>query len=103
MSRTQTVTQKPSAGSHAEREHELAKRKSEAETVSFTRQNEAYEAWRAHKAEQEPKLVKEEELYQRLSAIEQKLLEAKKEAEKTNAEHSKKRKNTKPPRNSWPE
>ncbi|MEC1481914.1 exonuclease subunit SbcC [Bacillus velezensis] len=74
----------------AEREHELAKRKSEAETVSFTRQNEAYEAWRAHKAEQEPKLVKEEELYQRLSAIEQKLLEAKKEAEKTNAEHSKK-------------
>ncbi|MGN7287736.1 exonuclease subunit SbcC [Bacillus velezensis] len=75
---------------HAEREHELAKRKSEAETVSFTRQNEAYEAWRAHKAEQEPKLVKEEELYQRLSAIEQKLLEAKKEAEKTNAEHSKK-------------
>ncbi|MDQ9146381.1 exonuclease subunit SbcC [Bacillus velezensis] len=75
---------------HAEREHELAKRKSEAETVSFTRQNEAYEAWRAHKAEQEPKLVKEEELYQRLSAIEQKLIEAKKEAEKTNAEHSKK-------------
>ncbi|WP_332275919.1 exonuclease subunit SbcC [Bacillus velezensis] len=75
---------------HAEQEHELAKRKSEAETVSFTRQNEAYEAWRAHKAEQEPKLVKEEELYQRLSAIEQKLLEAKKEAEKTNAEHSKK-------------
>ncbi|WP_445984188.1 exonuclease subunit SbcC [Bacillus velezensis] len=75
---------------HAEREHELAKRKSEAETVSFTRQNEAYEAWGAHKAEQEPKLVKEEELYQRLSAIEQKLLEAKKEAEKTNAEHSKK-------------
>ncbi|MDK4255884.1 Nuclease SbcCD subunit C [Bacillus velezensis] len=74
----------------AEQEHELAKRKSEAETVSFTRQNEAYEAWRAHKAEQEPKLVKEEELYQRLSAIEQKLLEAKKEAEKTNAEHSKK-------------
>ncbi|MGL3752440.1 exonuclease subunit SbcC [Bacillus velezensis] len=74
----------------AEREHELAKRKSEAETVSFTRQNEAYEAWRAHKAEQEPKLVKEEELYQRLSAIEQKLFEAKKEAEKTNAEHSKK-------------
>lgn len=73
-----------------EQEHELAKRKSEAETVSFTRQNEAYEAWRAHKAEQEPKLVKEEELYQRLSAIEQKLLEAKKEAEKTNAEHSKK-------------
>ncbi|WP_249712839.1 hypothetical protein, partial [Bacillus cereus] len=49
-----------------------------------------YEAWRAHKAEQEPKLVKEEELYQRLSAIEQKLLAAKKEAEKTNAEHSKK-------------
>ncbi|QHQ58241.1 exonuclease subunit SbcC [Bacillus velezensis] len=76
----------------AEQEHELAKRKSEAETVSFTRQNEAYEAWRAHKAEQEPKLVKEEELYQRLSAIEQKLLEAKKEAEKTNAEHSKKEK-----------
>ncbi|MFI8650444.1 exonuclease subunit SbcC [Bacillus velezensis] len=74
----------------AEQEHELAKRKSEAETVSFTRQNEAYEAWRAHKAEQEPKLVKEEELYQRLSVIEQKLLEAKKEAEKTNAEHSKK-------------
>ncbi|OYD11580.1 nuclease SbcCD subunit C [Bacillus velezensis] len=74
----------------AEQEHELAKRKSEAETASFTRQNEAYEAWRAHKAEQEPKLVKEEELYQRLSAIEQKLLEAKKEAEKTNAEHSKK-------------
>ncbi|AVM09214.1 exonuclease subunit SbcC [Bacillus velezensis] len=74
----------------AEQEHELAKRKSEAETVSFTRQNEAYEAWRAHKAEREPKLVKEEELYQRLSAIEQKLLEAKKEAEKTNAEHSKK-------------
>ncbi|MED1773322.1 exonuclease subunit SbcC [Bacillus velezensis] len=74
----------------AEQEHELAKRKSEAETVSFTRQNEAYEAWRAHKAEQEPKLVKEEELYQRLSAIEHKLLEAKKEAEKTNAEHSKK-------------
>ncbi|MEG9461205.1 exonuclease subunit SbcC [Bacillus amyloliquefaciens] len=74
----------------AEQEHELAKRKSEAETVSFTRQNEAYEAWRAHKAEQEPKLVKEEELYQRLSAIQQKLLEAKKEAEKTNAEHSKK-------------
>ncbi|QGJ64259.1 SMC family ATPase [Bacillus velezensis] len=74
----------------AEQEHELTKRKSEAETVSFTRQNEAYEAWRAHKAEQEPKLVKEEELYQRLSAIEQKLLEAKKEAEKTNAEHSKK-------------
>ncbi|WP_342497282.1 exonuclease subunit SbcC [Bacillus sp. FSL K6-2861] len=74
----------------AEQEHELAKRKSEAETVSFTRQNEAYEAWRAHKAEQEPKLVKEEELYQRLSAIEQKLFEAKKEAEKTNAEHSKK-------------
>ncbi|MDU0077093.1 MULTISPECIES: exonuclease subunit SbcC [Bacillus] len=74
----------------AEQEHELAKRKSEAETVSFTRQNEAYEAWRAHKAEQEPKLVKEDELYQRLSAIEQKLLEAKKEAEKTNAEHSKK-------------
>ncbi len=74
----------------AEQEHELAKRKSEAETVSFTRQNEAYEAWRGHKAEQEPKLVKEEELYQRLSAIEQKLLEAKKEAEKTNAEHSKK-------------
>lgn len=74
----------------AEQEHELAKRKSEAETVLFTRQNEAYEAWRAHKAEQEPKLVKEEELYQRLSAIEQKLLEAKKEAEKTNAEHSKK-------------
>ncbi|MCW5192731.1 exonuclease subunit SbcC [Bacillus amyloliquefaciens] len=74
----------------AEQEHELAKRKSEAETVSFTRQNEAYEAWRAHKAEQEPKLVKEEELYQRLLAIEQKLLEAKKEAEKTNAEHSKK-------------
>ncbi len=74
----------------AEQEHELAKRKSEAETVSFTRQNEAYEAWLAHKAEQEPKLVKEEELYQRLSAIEQKLLEAKKEAEKTNAEHSKK-------------
>lgn len=74
----------------AEQEHELAKRKSEAETVSFTRQNEAYEAWRAHKAEREPKLVKGEELYQRLSAIEQKLLEAKKEAEKTNAEHSKK-------------
>ncbi|MBZ5519175.1 exonuclease subunit SbcC [Bacillus sp. KS1] len=74
----------------AEQEHELAKRKSEAEIVSFTRQNEAYEAWRAHKAEREPKLVKEEELYQRLSAIEQKLLEAKKEAEKTNAEHSKK-------------
>ncbi|AIU81201.1 exonuclease subunit SbcC [Bacillus velezensis] len=74
----------------AEQEHELAKRKSEAETVTFTRQNEAYEAWRAHKAEQEPKLVKEDELYQRLSAIEQKLLEAKKEAEKTNAEHSKK-------------
>ncbi|KYC87991.1 exonuclease subunit SbcC [Bacillus amyloliquefaciens] len=74
----------------AEQEHELAKRKSEAETVSFTRQNEAYEAWRAHKAEREPKLVKEEELYQRLSAIEQKLLEAKKEAEKTNEEHSKK-------------
>lgn len=76
----------------AEQEHELAKRKSEAETVTFTRQNEAYEAWRAHKAEQEPKLVKEDELYQRLSAIEQKLLEAKKEAEKTNAEHSKKEK-----------
>lgn len=74
----------------AEQEHELAKRKLEAETASFTRQNEAYEAWRAHKAEQEPKLVKEEELYQRLSAIEQKLLEAKKEAEKTKAEHSKK-------------
>ncbi|MES5394709.1 exonuclease subunit SbcC [Bacillus amyloliquefaciens] len=74
----------------AEQEHELAKRKLEAETASFTRQNEAYEAWRVHKAEQEPKLVKEEELYQRLSAIEQKLLEAKKEAEKTKAEHSKK-------------
>lgn len=74
----------------AEQEHELAKRKLEAETASFTRQNEAYEAWRIHKAEQEPKLVKEEELYQRLSAIEQKLLEAKKEAEKTKAEHSKK-------------
>ncbi|WP_424161987.1 exonuclease subunit SbcC [Bacillus amyloliquefaciens] len=74
----------------AEQEHELAKRKLEAETASFTRQNEAYEAWRAHKVEQEPKLVKEEELYQRLSAIEQKLLEAKKEAEKTKAEHSKK-------------
>ncbi|QOQ56042.1 exonuclease subunit SbcC [Bacillus amyloliquefaciens] len=74
----------------AEQEHELAKRKLEAETASFTRQNEAYEAWRVHKAEQEPKFVKEEELYQRLSAIEQKLLEAKKEAEKTKAEHSKK-------------
>ncbi|MEC3840568.1 exonuclease subunit SbcC [Bacillus amyloliquefaciens] len=74
----------------AEQEHELAKRKLEAETASFTRQNEAYEAWRVHKAEQEPKLVKEEELYQRLSAIEQKLLEAKKEAEKTKAEHGKK-------------
>ncbi|MED0772531.1 exonuclease subunit SbcC [Bacillus siamensis] len=74
----------------AEQEHELAKRKSEAETASFTRQNEAYEAWRVHKAEQEPKLVKEEELYQRLSAVEQKLLEAKKEAEKTKAEHRKK-------------
>ncbi|MCZ4247267.1 SMC family ATPase [Bacillus amyloliquefaciens] len=74
----------------AEQEHELAKRKLEAETASFTRQNEAYEAWRVHKAEQEPKLVKEEELYQRLSAIEQKLLEAKKEAKKTKAEHGKK-------------
>ncbi|ASF28302.1 MULTISPECIES: exonuclease subunit SbcC [Bacillus amyloliquefaciens group] len=74
----------------AEQEHELSKRKLEAETASFTRQNEAYEAWRVHKAEQEPKLVKEEELYQRLSAIEQKLLEAKKEVEKTKAEHGKK-------------
>lgn len=57
----------------------------------------------AHKAEQEPKLVKEEELYQRLSAIEQKLLEAKKKRKKQMRNTAKKRKNTKPPRNSWPE
>ncbi|MBT2573888.1 SMC family ATPase [Bacillus sp. ISL-51] len=72
------------------REHELAKQQLAAETALFDQKNEAYEKWRAYKAEQEPKLLKEQELYARLLETEQKLTEAKKEAAKTKAERNKK-------------